>query len=773
MTKTSKRQTPFPSKEEVADFIRSSDTPVGKREIARAFHLTGDDRIELKRLIKELERDGAIERKAGRKKLAAPRSLPEVSVLVVAEIDEDGETIARPARWDEEDAPTPRVWMVPEKRGRPALGVGDRVLTRLRRMGDGEYEGRVIRRLEERAAERIVGVLRAKPGGALVFPADKKKADQIFVHERDLSGAEDGELVVVDLPPGGPRHGPRKAVVAERLGDPDHPKAISLISIHQQGIPTEFPKAALEQAEAGTEPVLGDRTDLRGVPLVTIDGADARDFDDAVFAERDDSPKNPGGWHLIVAIADVAHYVPYDSPLDREAFRRGNSCYFPDRVVPMLPEALSNGLCSLNPAVDRACIAVHMWIDARGELQRQKFVRGLMRSQARLTYDQVQEARNGQPDDATGPLMDPVIDPLYGAFQVLTEARGRRGTLEIDLPERVIRIDEEGTVRGIGLRQRFDSHRLIEEFMILANVAAARTLEEKRIPCLYRVHDEPDESKAESLREFLEPLGYRLAKAGLARPAAFSQLVAQAKGRPEEELVSEMVLRSQAQAVYSPDNIGHFGLALPRYAHFTSPIRRYADLTVHRGLVRALRLGEDGAREEELARLAEIGEHISFTERRAVAAERDADDRYMAAWLSDQIGQTFSGRISGVTRFGLFVKLDETGADGLVPIASLPDDWYDHDERAHALVGRRWGRLYRLGAKVVIKVSEADPVTGSTLFTLTGDAAEDGADVPGLAPPDPGRAMDRRGRGKAPHGRKGGPKKGGRTTAAGGRRGRG
>lgn len=759
MTKTAKKQKPFPTKAQIADFIRSSDAPVGKREIARAFHLTGDDRIELKRMIKELEREGAIERNRGRK-VAPPRSLPEVTVLHVAEIDEDGETIARPARWDE-DAPPPRVWMVPEGRGRPALAIGDRVLARLKRLDEGEYEGRVIRRLEQKAAERIVGILRSKPGGALVFPADKKKADQIFVHERDLAGAEDGELVVVDLPPGGPRHGPRRAIVADRLGDPDHPRAISLISIHQQGIPTEFPKAAIDEAEAGTLPDLGKRTDLRSVPLVTIDGADARDFDDAVFAEPDDSPKNPGGWHLIVAIADVAHYVPYRSALDREAFRRGNSCYFPDRVVPMLPEALSNGLCSLNPDVDRACVAVHMWIDARGELKRQKFVRGLMRSHARLTYDQVQEARNGSPDDTAGPLLETVIDPLYGAYQLLDEARGRRGTLEIDLPERVVRLDDDGTVRGIGLRQRFDSHKLIEEFMILANVAAARTLEERQVPCLYRVHDEPDETKAESLREFLEPLGYRLAKTGLARPAAFSQLVAQAKGQPEEELVSEMVLRSQAQAIYSPDNIGHFGLALPRYAHFTSPIRRYADLTVHRGLIRALGLGDDGAPDEELARLEEIGEHISFTERRAVAAERDADDRYMAAWLADQIGQTLSGRISGVTRFGLFVKLDETGADGLVPIGSLPDDYYDHDEQAHALIGRRWGRLYRLGAKVVIKVSEADPVTGSTLFALTGDAVEDGADVPGLAPPERPSAGRR---GSGPRQRKGGPRKKGKPA---------
>ncbi|MEQ8964589.1 MAG: ribonuclease R, partial [Azospirillaceae bacterium] len=720
----------------MAEFIRSSPTPVGKREIARAFDIRGDRRVALKGLIKDLERDGLVERKPGRsRKVTPPEGLPEVTVVQVAEIDEDGETIATPTSWRGE-GPPPRIFMQPEKRGHPALDVGDRALVRLRRLDQETYEGRTIRRLDQRPAERVVGVISLTASGGLVSPADKRRSDDLFVRAEDLGGAESGELVVVDLPPGAGRQGRRPATVIDRLGDPEHPRSISLIAIHAQGIPTEFPKAAVEEAEAATLPSLSGREDLRHLPLVTIDGADAKDFDDAVFAEPD--PEREGGWHIVVAIADVAHYVPSGSALDREALKRGNSCYFPDRVVPMLPEALSNGLCSLRPEEDRGCLAAHMWIGPDGTLHRKRFVRGLMRSDARLTYEQVQSARNGALDEATAPLVDTVIEPLYGAFAALAEARRERGTLELDLPERRIELDEAGRVRAIGERARLDSHRLIEEFMILANVAAAQTLEERRLPCLFRVHDSPDDAKVEALREFLEPLGYRLARTGLALPRNFSHLVASAHGRPEAQLVAEMVLRAQAQAIYSPDNIGHFGLALPRYAHFTSPIRRYADLTVHRGLVRGLGLGEDGSPDEELARLEEIGEHVSTTERRASAAERDASDRYLASFLAARIGEAAAGRISGVTRFGLFVKLDETGADGLVPISSLPDDFYVHDEHAHALVGRRWGLIYRLGARVTIRIVEADAVTGSTVFALTGAALEEGAELafdgPGAPP---------------------------------------
>lgn len=724
-----KKKPPFPTREQVAAFVRESPTPVHKREIARAFHITGDDRLALKAMIRDLEEDGVLERGRGRR-MAPPSALPAVTVVVVTGTDSDGEVLARPLRWEGPGNP-PVIFMAPEKRGHPAMTEGDRALARLRRLDDGAYEGRTIKRLGEtgEGAIRAVGIYEAGKGGGTVHPADKRRRGSFHIAPEDAGGATDGELVVVETVEEG-RRGPRRLAVVDRLGDANHARAISLIALHAADIPIEFPKEAVEQAEAARPAGLNGRTDLRDIPFVTIDGADARDFDDAVWAEPDTDPKNEGGWHLMVAIADVAHYVTPGSPLDREAFRRGNSCYFPDRVVPMLPEALSNGLCSLRPDEERACLAVHLWIDAQGWLRRHRFVRGLMRSAARLTYEQVQAARDGDPDDLTGLLLTPVLEPLYGAYGALLKARHKRGTLDLDLPERTIRLDEDGDVAGIGARARLDSHRLIEEFMIAANVAAAETLEGKGTPCLFRVHDEPDPARLEALRQYLAPMGYRLAKGQVARPRMFTQILDQAEGKPEAETVSEMVLRSQAQAVYSPDNLGHFGLALPRYAHFTSPIRRYADLTVHRGLIRQLRLGEDGAPDEELARLEAIGEHISFTERRAAQAERDATDRYVAAYLSSRVGEIFSGKIRGVTRFGLFVTLDETGADGLVPIGTLPDDYYDHDEAAHALTGRRWGRVYRLGTRVRVRLTEANPLTGSTLMTLMPGEGEDSPDHP-------------------------------------------
>ena len=485
-------------------------------------------------------------------------------------------------------------------------------------------------------------------------------------------------------------------------------------------IPQEFTREALSEAEAAVPVALGKRTDLRDIPLVTIDGPDARDFDDAVFAE----PYGEG-WHLIVAIADVAHYVRSGGALDRAAFERGNSVSFPDRVVPMLPEALSNELCSLKPKVERACMAVHLWLDKEGELTRWEFVRGLMRSHARLTYEQVQQAKDGAPDSVTAPLVEPVIQPLYGAFACLMQARLKRGTLELDLPERKVEMDGEGQVRAIKVRERLDSHRLIEEFMICANVAAAAQLEQKGGACLYRIHDRPSEMKLEGLRDFLDTLGISLVPGKQLHPRFLTQILENSAGTPHAQVVNEMMLRSQAQAVYSPDNIGHFGLALAKYAHFTSPIRRYADLVVHRGLVRACKLGEDGLTDDEITRLEAIAGHISTTERRAAAAERDATDRFITLFMTDRVGATFPARISGVARFGLFARLDETGADGIIPITTLPADYYFHDEKRQALVGKRTRRTYNLAQPVLVRLEQADRLTGSMSFVLVedGDAA--------------------------------------------------
>ena len=712
----------FPTKEAVLEFIRESPAPVGKREIARAFQLTGDARIALKVLLKELEKEGALERGHGRR-LGAPAVLPEVAVVDIVAIDGDGETLARAVNSRHEERPQPKIFMQPEPRGHPSLSVGDRVLAKLRRLTDGEYEGRTIRRLEG-GPERVLGVYRHGPEGGRLVCTDRRAKAELAITLANSGEAEPGDLVMAEVLPSS-RAGLRQAKVIERLGRSEEPRTISLIAIHGAGLPTQFPAAALEEIQRAKPPALAGRTDLRPLPLVTIDGADARDFDDAVFAAPDSDPGNPGGWHVVVAIADVAHYVRPGSALDRAALDRGNSTYFPDRVVPMLPEGLSNDLCSLKPAEDRPCLAVHMWFDRAGTKRRHRFERALMRSAARLTYEQVQTAADGHPDETAAPLAQTVIAPLYGAFRALLGARERRGTLELELPERQVKLSPDGRVAEIVERARYDSHRLIEEFMIAANVAAAESLEQAGSPLLYRVHDKPTMDKLESLREFLSSVGLRLARGHGTEPIHFTQILKLASQLPDKIAVNEMILRSQAQAEYNPENIGHFGLALPRYAHFTSPIRRYADLIVHRALIRALGLGPDGLDDAGLARLTETGAHISKTERRSSAAEREAVDRYTASFLADRVGATFAGRICGVTRFGLFVKLDHTGADGLIPIRTLPQDYYDHDERLHALVGRRNGARFRLGEAVQVRLVEADALTASTLFALAGSGNDE------------------------------------------------
>ena len=510
----------------------------------------------------------------------------------------------------------------------------------------------------------------------------------------------------------------------------DDPKVISLIAIHEAGLNEEFASQVIDETKNIEVPPLGNREDLRDIPLVTIDGADARDFDDAVFAEKNDK----GGFHLVVAIADVSHYVRYKSELDKEAWTRGNSTYFPDRVVPMLPEQLSNNLCSLMPKVERACLAVHMTIDEQGELTQYKFVRGLMKSAARLTYDQVQAAKDGNRDADTDVIYDSVITPLYEAYDLLDKARQKRGALDLDLPERQILINDEGDMTGVTKRARFDSHKLIETFMIMANVAAASALEDKSAPCLYRAHDKPSADKIDSAKDFLDAFGFSL-PANIVEPKQMNHLLEKAKGHEYSQLISLMILRTQAQARYSSENIGHFGLALQKYAHFTSPIRRYADLFVHRSLISAYGLGEGGLGDGEEQRMDETAEHISATERVSADAERSAVDRFTAAYLESKVHAEFSGVINGVTRFGLFVTLDEIGADGLVPIRTLPQDYYVHDEDQHALIGRKTRRIFRLGARVKIRVIEAEKLSGSTVFELVD--AEKGADIPGFKPKRP------------------------------------
>ena len=757
----------LPTREQILDFIRQSPTPVGKREIARAFHLKGADKIPLKALLKELAESGEVDR--GRKRrMAPPGSLPEVAVLVIDGPDPDGDLLARPVSWASEEAP-PRIEVAPERRGSPALAAGDRILARLSRTGADSYSARLIRQLVGQPS-RIIGIFEKHPeGGGQLRPTDRRVKAEYRIMPPHTNGAEPGELVALEVLHTH-RTGRLQGRVAERLGRFGEPRTISLIAIAEQEIPTRFTEEALNEARHAGPVTLGTRTDLRDMPLVTIDGEDARDFDDAVWATEDDDPKNPGGWQVVVAIADVAHYVTPGSALDRAARERGNSVYFPDRVVPMLPEELSNGWCSLKPNEDRGCLAVRMVFNARGEKLSHRFYRGLMRSAARLTYTRMQAAIDGQPDELTAPLLEPVVRPLYGAFKALLAERERRGTLELDIPERRVVLDEQGHILKIAPRERLDSHKLIEEFMIAANVAAAETLELKNRPVMYRVHDQPDAAKVDALRESLKGLGLNLAKGQVLRPKMFTELLVKVRGTTYAAMIHDLVLRTQAQANYSPHNLGHFGLALSRYAHFTSPIRRYSDLLVHRALIDAHHFGDDGLPKDAEANFESLGQHISSTERRAAAAERDAMDRYAAAFLASREGQVFKGRINGVTRFGLFVTLEDTGASGLVPMGSLPDDWYDHDERAHALIGRRWGREYRLGEPVHLRLMQADAATGGLLLHII-EGEDAGAEPTSLHPPEArtrGRPDGRKPGGFAPPSRKpGGTKRKGPPRGAG------
>lgn len=709
---------PIPSEDVLLEFIATAHSPVRTRDIADMFKIKGDDRVHLKRLLRDLVDRGTLERKPGQT-YAIAEELPLITTLIVCDIDLDGDALARPQDWDEDTkGPPPRIEILPDGKGHADVMAGDRILAKLKKISTDLYSAEIVRKLDT-IKGRLVGEIVTRKNNFVLIPAQRRSRDDYDILPVNLGSARDGDLVVADILPS--KGLQRKQVrIVEVLGKRNDPKAISLIAAHEKSLSLTFPKDVLENCHGMTVPALDKREDLRAIPLVTIDGADARDFDDAVFAEAD----GDGGYHLIVAIADVSSYVQSGTALDREAYKRGNSTYFPDRVLPMLPEALSNDLCSLRPNEDRATLAVHLWINTSGDLLRYRFVRGLMRSVHRLTYEQVQDALNG--NDTLN--ISSILNPLFAAFKILDAARIKRGALDLDIPERKIIIDETGHMRGVKKRERLDSHKLIEEFMILANVAAAKALEAKKIPCVYRIHDKPSFEKLNSARDFLDGLSISLPPGTISGPKILNDILHKAHDHPYKHLVHQTLLRSQAQAVYSTENIGHFGLGLQSYAHFTSPIRRYADLLVHRALVKAYGLGQNGLRDEDQVRLDEMAAHISATERASIEAERNATDRFCAAYLSSKIGVPFFGRISGVTRFGLFVTLNDSGADGLVPIRTMPQDFYVHDEKAHALVGRRTGRIYRLGAQVRVVVTDADAISGSTTFELMGD---EGADLEG------------------------------------------
>ena len=729
---------PFPSREDIVAFIArereaaekagaAQPDKIGKREIARAFGIRGDDKILLKKILKELELDGAVAR--SRTGLHQTGALPQIVLADILSRDRDGELIATPAEWDEALGQAPRIVIFAPRKPRgkdlPSAGVGDRALLRVAPLG-GEgpaYSGRVVKLLS-RAVRRTLGVFREDPrtGGGRISPVDKKLREKEFiVSQADRGEARDGDLVSVETLARG-RMGLPVAKVRERLGSMNSEKAISLIAINIHGIPDLFRPETIEASEAAKPARMEaegfKREDWRSLPLVTIDPPDAKDHDDAVHAEPDGAPDNPEGFVVTVAIADVSFYIRPTSALDREALDRGNSVYFPDRVVPMLPERISNDLCSLRQGEDRPALAVRMRIGKDGHKLDHKFFRVMMRSAAKLSYVQAQDAIDGRPDDATGPLLDEVLRPLWRAYAAAKLGREKRSPLDLELPERKILLKPDGTVDRVLTPPRLDAHKLIEDFMILANVAAAETLEAEKSHLIYRAHGEPSAEKINALSEFLATIGIKLAKGQVLKPMQFNDILAKVRGTEHENVVNEIVLRTQAQAEYVAENYGHFGLHLRRYAHFTSPIRRYADLIVHRALVRALKLGPGGLPEMGREHLAEIAARISAAERRAMAAERETTDRLIATFLAEHIGATFEGRIAGATRAGLFVKLSDTGADGFVPAATLGNDYFAYDEAHHALIGSRTGETFQLGDAVTVKLMEAAPFAGALRFEM-------------------------------------------------------
>jgi ribonuclease R len=627
------------------------------------------------------------------------------TLVLITGTDSDGDAVGRPVTWDQADGRPPLIRMMAERPGQPGLAPGDRVLASLRPTGPNQFLGRTLTRVTE-TPSRVLGVYRPGHPDGRIIPTDRRAKAEWTVPRGHDAGAQPDELVLAEPLPHH-RLGLKPARVTERLGKMGDARSVSLIAIHTHDIPVDFPEEARIAARDAQPVGLHGREDLRDIPLVTIDGEDARDFDDAVFAEPDGA-----GFRLIVAIADVAWYVRPGAALDRAARTRGNSVYFPDRVVPMLPEELSNGWCSLRPNEDRGCLFVEMRLDATGRKQRHRFGRGLMRSAARSTYEQVQQAV----DTGGDLIVDP--RPLYAAFRALLGARIERGTLDLDLPERKVTLGPDGQVLAVAPRPRLDSHRLIEEFMVLANVAAAEELERLTRPCVYRVHAPPSDEKLTALRGFLHGLGISLPPGNQIHPRDLDRVLRMAADTPDQQVVNEVMLRSQSQAAYSPDNIGHFGLALTRYAHFTSPIRRYADLLVHRALISGLRLGAGGLADHEAALFPDTAQHITATERRAALAERDAIDRYLAAFMADKIGERFAARISGVTRFGLFINVNGNGATGLVPMAMLPDDYWHHDEMEQTLTGSRTRQVFRLSQELEVRLIEANPVTGGLVFQL-------------------------------------------------------
>ncbi|MBR6411828.1 MAG: ribonuclease R [Alphaproteobacteria bacterium] len=702
------KKSTLPTMDEVISYLETQSRPVMKRDLSRAFRIKGDDRVHLKKMIKELKSKGLVHAEGRGKKICLPDALPERLVVEVTGIDSMGDLVARPFEW-KSDAPMPQIIITKDKLS-PATGVGDVIQVSLQSVGNRIYHAATLRRVTV-GDNQMVGVYE----NGKVYSVDRRitQGFTLIGHPQNIT-LKNRDLILADIPP--IRVNNPQAHFIRKIGTADEAYAATLISIYLHHLPVAFTELAEKQALKLTVPSLDKaRIDLRSIPFVTIDGADARDFDDAVWAEPDPDSQNKGGFHIMIGIADVCYYVRPETALDADARLRGNSVYFPDRVLPMLPMALSNGVCSLKPDEDRAALVCEVWINKNGNKIKHQFHRALIQSVRRLTYDEVQSAL-----DKKTPIkgLENEVSSLFAAYLALKKNRDRRGVLEIDVPERQVLLNKKGHVTGIHLRETTDSTRLIEELMILANVSAAETLEEKGAPVMYRVHDRPSFEKSANLTECLSALGKKVSLPDDPAAKDFNQILQKAEDTPLQKTINELVLRSQSQACYSPENIGHFGLALTRYAHFTSPIRRYADILVHRALVKALKLGEGALTDSEADTFEDIAHHISATERQAASAEMDALDRYMALYFADKVGQKFKGRISSVTSFGLFVSVEPSGAEGLVPISTLSGDYYEYDSAHQSLIGRSTGKTFTLGQSVTCILKESVPVTGGLKFQI-------------------------------------------------------
>ena len=690
---------PIPSREAILALLEERGELLTEARIAQALSLDDEQSLyALRKRLNAMVRDGQL--LLGRRGGYAPaRKLDLIPGVVLA--NAEGYGFLRPDEGGDD------LYLSPQQM-RSVLH-GDRVLASVVGMDRrGRKQGAIVEVLQRRSS-RLVGRVVIENGVTLVAPDDRRVHQDIIVPPGKEQGARSGQIVVVEItdPPTAYR-GPLGAIQSV-LGERLQPSLLVEMAIASHDLPHDWPSETLREA-ADVEPQVTaaereGRVDLRSLPLVTIDGADAKDFDDAVYAE----PKRGGGFRLVVAIADVSHYVRVGSALDKEAYERSTSTYFPGFVVPMLPETLSNGICSLNPKVERLCMVCDMHINKDGEVTRSKFYDAVMRSHARLTYDKVWQSIGLRDADARDEVADvlPQLENLHALYKLMAAQRKRRGAIDFETPEVKFRLDQTGEVIAMGATERNDAHKLIEECMIAANVQAALFLSRKKIPALFRAHEPPPAEKYEDLLQFLREFKLRMPPVEQVTPGDFAAVLDKVRDRPERELIQSVLLRSQSMAAYQPDNRGHFGLALEAYAHFTSPIRRYPDLLVHRAIRYALGGGKPASYAYPPGTMAAMAVHCSQRERRAEEAERDVDERFKCAWMSKHVGSEFDGTVTGVTSFGLFVELDESKVSGLVHISQLSNDYYHFDPVRHLLKGERGGAQYRLGDHVRVQVLRA------------------------------------------------------------------